>query len=242
MDENQNQKDMQGRVMEAIKDGRVKMRPRWHFILKSTLFILGVFIILFLLLYFVSFTAFSVHQTGLDFAPGFGSRGWIDFLRYFPWVLALLCLIFLGVLEVLVRKFSFAYKKPLLYSALLIMFLAGLGGIAVAQTSFHPGLARFARQNNLPFAPAFYRHFEFPEQYDDIHRGTVVENMPGGFVLQISYDGTSTVFITSSTQLPYETQFSPGDWVIVFGEEATSGINAFGIRKIIQLPPAPDSY
>jgi hypothetical protein len=243
MDQNQEKKDVRQNIMNAIQGGRIKMRPKWHFVLKSALFILGVFIVLFLLLYFVSFTAFSVHQTGLDFAPGFGSRGWFDFIRYFPWFLVLLCIVFLGILEVLVRKFSFAYKKPLLYSALAIIALATLGGIAMAQSPFHPGFERFARRNHLPFAPDFYGHYEAQGQYDDIHRGTVIENVPGGFVMQIFYDGTSTVFITSSTQLPYENQFSPGDGVIVFGEEATSGIDAFGIRKVMEMPMmSPDSF
>jgi len=239
--ENKNEKNnIREKVMEAIQSGKVKMKPRWRFVLNSSLFILGVFIILFLLLYLVSLMAFSVRQTGLDFAPGFGGRGWIYFLRYFPWLLILLCLIFLGILEVLVKKFAFAYKKPLLYSVLGIIVIVIGGGLAMAQTPLHGGLYGFARKNHLPLAEPFYRHFGMPNQVDDIHRGTVIEDIQGGFILQNPIGSTSTVLISSSTGLPFETEFSPGDRVIVFGEETTSGIRAFGIRKIMVLPLPPD--
>ncbi len=91
-------------VMDAIKKGTVTMRPRWHFILLSTLAAVGAFIVLLALVYIASLLVFFMHDSGAWFVPSFGGRGWFSFLRSIPWLLIFLIGIFALILEVLVRR------------------------------------------------------------------------------------------------------------------------------------------
>src|SRR5665213_3408185 len=110
-------------VMDAIKKGNVQMRPRWHFVLVSTLAALGVFIVLLSLHYIVSLSVFLLRDNGAWFAPSFGGRGWFSLLHSVPWLLILFIIVFIGVLEVLVRRYRFVYRKPLLLSVAIILAL-----------------------------------------------------------------------------------------------------------------------
>src|SRR3989344_3614541 len=103
-------------VIARIKRGETIMRPRWHFVLRAMLYALGVLIAALALVYLASFIMFVLRETGLLFVPSFGFRGVGVFLFSLPWFLILLSLVFVFVLEVLVRRYAFAYRKPLLYS------------------------------------------------------------------------------------------------------------------------------
>ena len=131
-------------VLKAIASGEVAMRPRWHFVLKTALVSTGGVIVLCAVLYLASFVIFVSRQTGGSFVPIFGSRGWYHFFISLPWVLILLSFIFVIILEILVRRYSFGYRQPLLFSVMGIVVIVVAGGGIVAQTSFHRGLFRYA--------------------------------------------------------------------------------------------------
>lgn len=228
--ENKNgKKSIKEGVLEAIQTGRAKMRPRWHFVLRAVLLVVGVSLVFFALLYLASFILFALRETGIWFAPLYGSRGWITFFRSLPWVLIFLSLVFMVVLEILVQRYAFANRKPLLYSVLGIVVLAVLGGIIVAP--FHRPFFRSAREHSFPFAGGFYRNFEFA-RFDDIHRGRIMTITPEGFVLQDLNGETSTVFITSGTRMFPDPDVESGNAVVVFGDQTDHAIQAYGIREI----------
>ena len=224
-------KPLQEKVLTAIQTGQVKMRPRWHFVLQAVLLAVGAVLLLLTLVYLASFIIFSLRQTGVLFVPLFGSAGWREFFHSLPWILIFLVAVFLVVLEVLVRRYSFAYRQPLLASALGILVLVLFGGIIVAQTSFHRRLFEYARQGNLPVAGPFYRQFGMPH-VDNVHRGTVLQIMPHGFVLQEMGGETSTVVIAPQTHLPLGDGFVLGNEVVVFGPENGEVIQALGVEEI----------
>jgi len=183
MNQSPDQKPIQEKVLAAIEAGQVKMRPRWHFVLQAILMAMGGVLLLLTLVYLASFIIFSLRQTGVWFVPIFGSAGWREFLHSLPWILILLTGAFLAVLEILVRRYAFAYRQPLLVSALGILVVVLLGGLIVAQTPFHRRLFESARQGRLPVAGPFYRQFGMP-RLDDVHRGTIVQVVRNGFVLK----------------------------------------------------------
>lgn len=230
MEETQNDNSIKERVLEDIQSGKIIMRPRWHFILKATLLATGIILAFLTLLYLISFIIFSLRQTGLFFVPIFGSRGWFSFFRSLPWVLVSFSLLFIIVLEILVRRYSFAHRRPLLYSILGILVLVLVGGTFAA-----PWQERFfgsIKDSDIPIIGPFYRNFGM-EYFDDVHRGIVVAVAPdGSFVLQEMRGATSTVFITQDTLFPSRTSFQIGDIVVVLGDEMHHQIQAFGIQPI----------
>lgn len=230
------------KVLAGIKSGRVKMRPRWHFILKAALLLAGAGIISLALLYLVSFIIFSMRQTGVWLVPSFGMRGVQEFLVSLPWLLVILTVIFVVILEVLVRRYAFAYRQPLLYSALAIVLLVTAGGFAVAKTSFHGGFLNQAKLHQLPLAEPFYVRFGIMGP-DDVQRGNIIELTDNGFTLGNQRDETLNIIITPETRFPLGTNFIEGDPVIVMGEREDDTVKAFGIRKTEnfpwEIPPSP---
>ena len=88
---------------------------------------------------------FALRQTGVLFVPGFGSEGFGTFFMSLPWVLIALSVSFIALLEILIRRYSFAYSRPYAYSSLGVILLVVLGGIAIGYSSFHQNLYDRAR-------------------------------------------------------------------------------------------------
>jgi ABC-type multidrug transport system fused ATPase/permease subunit len=230
---------IKSKILEAIKEGEVVMRPRWHFVLRSVLMVLGAVLVLLGIMYIVSFIIFALHESGIWFTPVFGGRGWFSFFRSLPWLLIVLSLLFIGVLEVLVRRFSFGYRQPLLYSALGIICVTTFGSVIIAQTSFHRYLFRAAQNGNLPYVGDFYRGFGSPE-IPDIHVGVIHDLSDQGFTLMSRHGSQYQVIINATTSFPLGTDFAEGDMVIVIGEGENRVIEALGIRKAddsMDFPP-----
>jgi hypothetical protein len=229
---------VRAKVMETIQKGEVRMRPRWHFLLISALALAAAFIVLFALAYVVSLVVFFLRESGAWFLPGFGGRGWFDFFRSLPWLVVALLGVFVFVLEVLVRRHAFVYKKSLLVSALGIVLVICAGGFVIAQTSLHRGLAFLARSGQLPppirqwYRPPFRMH------PDDVYRGVILSIHKDGFTIADYGAGTTTVVITPQTRLPEGADFVPGDMVVVIGDRsaATDTVSAFGVREVEKEP------
>jgi len=223
--------------MEAIRKGRVHMRPRWHFLLLSALAIVGILILSFTLLYVSSLAVFLLRDSGAWFAPSLGARGWWVFVRSLPWILILLIVLFVVVLETLVRRYAFIYRKPLLTSVLGILALVFLGGFAIALTPLPRQMEDSARRGELP--PPLNMMYGDPVRMPppgDSYHGEIAAMMPGGFVIiDQDGDGTTTVLLTPRTRLPYGADFSVGERVIVIGDAVASGtVQAFGVQEIDQ--------
>jgi len=56
---------------------------------------------------------FFLREGGAWYAPAFGGRGWFVLLHSAPLLLLFLVAVFALILEILVRKYSFAYRAPL---------------------------------------------------------------------------------------------------------------------------------
>ena len=131
------------------------------------------------LLYFASLSLFFLHDNGTWFIPSFGGRGWFSFLRSIPWFLVLLIIVFVGLLEVLVRRYAFVYRKPLLLSAAGIVVLVIFGGFLIAATPFHRQMKFYANHNQLPPPLAFIygAPFRMPPP-PDVYHGTFWRRQP----------------------------------------------------------------
>lgn len=204
------------------------MRPRWHFVLRAVLLALGVTLSALAVLYIGSFIAFTLRQTGVWLAPGFGSHGWFVFFRSLPWLLIGVGVLFLVVLEVLVRRFSFAHREPLIYLTIGILAVVIAGSVFIIP--LQRAAFRAVRRDRAPFPGQFYLNFGAPH-FLDIHRGTVVSRQGNQFILQDPAGMQVTVFVASDTRMgPADVEFGPGDTVVVFGHQDGSVVRAEGIR------------
>lgn len=218
-------------VLAAIEHGNVHMRPHWHFVLKTVLLIIGGVLLFCTLTFLVSFMLFMLRLNGVSFVPAFGLSGWFSLLFNLPWILIVLSLIFLVVLEVLVRHYAFAYRRPLLYSVFSIIVVTTIAGYVVAATPFHRQFSVYVERNNVPWAGSLYRDYGRPRM-PDVHGGVITILQPRGFLMVDRRAEILTVVITPRTRLPFGADFSPGDTVVVFGDRHGGVVEAFGIREI----------
>lgn len=207
------------------------MKPKWHFILYASLAALGSIIVVLALMYLISFIVFVLHQSGLWFIPSFGREGWYTLLTSLPWLLILLVFLFLGVLEILVRRYAFAYRQPLLYSIVGITILVLVGGWAVTLTPLHGRFSAFAHHRGLPVADFWYRSFEGGHP-PSVHRGTIAKLTTSGFILENREGELVVVAITPRTHLPLGAEFTTGTNVVVFGNRQNKILKAFGVKNI----------
>ena len=148
------------KILGYVKEGKVAMKPKWYFILRSILRIVVILIIFLIIIYFVSFFSLVLSERetlrALDLRP----KGIREFLFAIPWLIVFLSLIMLAVLEFLVNKFSFVYKRPLVYSLFAIICFVLLTGFALSKIDRQYMFARFGEKPEVPiFGPMhkFYR-------------------------------------------------------------------------------------
>jgi hypothetical protein len=226
----QTNKSIKENVLEAIDSGKVNMKPKWHFIINAILLAVGVVFAILTLLYITSFIIFALHQNGLWFAPGFGGRGIRELLFDFPWLLVFVAIIFIGILQYLIKQYSFSYGKPLIYSAITIVLLVILGGLIISQTPIHKSLFLQARNSKLPFAGKMYLQYGLPLEEGNITVGEIIKALQNGFNINTPKDEIITVIITPQTRFPIGTNFVVGKKVMVIGDREGLIIHAFGIR------------
>ena len=231
MTDTRSNKALQERILSAIKSGQVKMRPKWHFVFRAALATIGAMLLLLTLLYLASFILFILRQTGVLFVSTFGLRGAFAFLIHLPWLLIFFVLVFVVVLEILVRRYSFAYRRPLLYSAFVILLLVLVGGYIVEASHVHRRISMYARDRSVPFARGLYRGYG-EQRFRNIHPGDITEFLGNGFRLRTRRAEDLNVIITPRTRIPFDAKFIVGDRVVVFGERKDDTIAAMGVRKV----------
>ena len=229
MNNHTDKQSLQEQVLAMIKSGHVQMRPRWQHVLRATLASIGGVILLLFVAYLASFILYVLWRTGIWGVPVFGVRGWHAFFVSLPWVLIGLLVVFVVVLEILVKRHAFAYRRPLLFSAGGILCFVLFGGYLVAISSFHSRFYGFSVQHRVPFVGDFYREFD-RHRFHDIHYGKITTMLPDGFKLENRRNELLTVIVTEQTRLPFGGIFSVGNSVVVFGERSGSTVQAFGVR------------
>ncbi len=218
-------------VIDQIKSHHTKMRPRWYFIIRAVLAIIGAVVLFLLVLFLLSFMLFALKEDGGLLAVNYGFTGWYVFLHALPWSLLFLSVALILTLALLLKRYAFIYHQPFLYSLLILIVVVSLGSFLLAATSFHQGIFRYASEDHLPFVQGVYQ-FEMAPPPGGIYRGEIAELIPGGFIIQEADGETSTVIIASDTGTG-ENAFNVGDYVIIFGHPyATATIEVFGIQRM----------
>lgn len=242
MDNGEQKKSISELVVAAAKSGKLKMRPKWHFVLRAVLWLAGTMVAALAVLYLLSLFFFIARETGIWVAPIFGWRGILIFLVSIPWVLVLSVLFFIVILEILVRRYSFAYRLPLLYSAIAILLVVVAGSVIVAGTPLHGILSHCSPEMPFrgddpagmaghPCGTGFYRDLG-PRRFDSIHSGVIGEISETEFVIVNRQRENLRVIVTKKTRLPFGENFSAGDTVVVIGNRHGDQIEAFGVSRV----------
>ena len=191
----------------------------------------GFFVVGIIVIFLISFISFHLRVSGIWYLPAFGFRGFGVYLKLLPWFLIFISLVLILVLEILAKRFSFVWRRPIFYSLVAIILIAFIGGFIIEKTTLHPKLLLQAREGKLPLAGPVYRNFGMPH-LQDVHRGVVEEVTENGFKIRTLEGQLLTVVLISDTQFPFGEEIEKGDSIVVMGEREDDTIRAFGIREI----------
>lgn len=227
--------DFKKDILKKIKDGEIDMKPRWHFVLRSLLLILGIVTFVLLGIYILSFVFFFMQQSGVGFMPLYGFHGIIMFVVNSPWLLIVFAGSALVILQLLVHKYSFSYRQPMVYTVIGVIVLVLLGSYAIEKTLLHQRLQGFVEQNKIPVFGSLYRGID-DHRPKNIVIGTIEEINEGDLTIESEKDGMVQVFILDETSRHPGVLFEIGNNILVFGKREGSVIEAIGIR------PAPKDF
>lgn len=229
--------DIKNAILEKIQRGEVSMRPRWHFVLHTAFLVVGALIAAVLSIYLASFILYALMKSGLVFAPQFGAHGFMFFVASTPWILIGLVGVFLGILYLLVTKFSWSYRQPLIYSLIGVVLLVIAASSFIQYMEFHSRVRDYAERNGVPGIVPFFERLEHMagRHPEGVTQGTITETIERGFMLE-SDKGQFEVIVSDGTRHAPDMTFAEGTEVFVFGEVEGDTIEAFGVRSGNDMP------
>ena len=92
--------------MSLVREGRAKMKPKWHFVLGSLAMIGGLTGLTILAVFTISLVSFSLRTHG-----PMGAIHLEQLLSTFPWGAILVSAVGIGLGIWLLKKYDFSYKK-----------------------------------------------------------------------------------------------------------------------------------
>lgn len=218
-------------LLSTIRKGDVAMRPRWYFLLQTALAVMGAGFLLFGLFYTASVVVLLVRTSGALRVSDFGPEGWFAFLFMLPWMFVLGAVLFLFILESVLRRFAFAYRQPVLYSVALLLALAVVGAIVLDRMEMHQGIRAFSSAHGLTPVEGFYRTMD-GRRPCCVVTGRIVENGATRILIERP-DGTVTqVFFDARTRFPDGRSFATSNIVVLFGDGDDASVSAKGVRVI----------
>jgi hypothetical protein len=239
MENNETQKEtgIKERILGKIDANELTMRPKTYFTLKVGVLIAVAFCVLTISVLICNFIVFSIRINGHDALLHFGSRGFLVFLTFFPWTLLLLDIVFIVLLEWLVRHFRFGYLSPVLYLFFGFFVMIISTGLFIDRvTDFNDELLSRARAHRLqqPFGNLYERARAIPPAGSGVYRG-VVTGIFGNTITLYNMDiGTTSILtvIVPSDDLYATSSFHVGETIFIAGDAYDGTIHAFGVRKI----------
>ncbi|MBI4090070.1 MAG: hypothetical protein HY421_01580 [Candidatus Kerfeldbacteria bacterium] len=234
------------RLLDAIGQGHVQMRPKWKFIMENVAVGAAIVAVAIGLVYLGSFITYLWRSARFSALPAFGPEGYGLLVRAFPWWQVLFILLAAGAFIFLLRRKTHLYRWPLLVT-LGVFVLAFVMAAAVTDAArLHDRLAnRSLRGGGVPIVGPFYRGHHL------LVRGLVTP----GAIMKINGstwtidtdDETVKVKITDQTRIPANWEPAVSDEIVVVGERDDGAIEATAILPADRLPrrmpfrvPRPD--
>lgn len=224
----ENKKNLKEEVLAKLEKEHIKMKPKWQFVLKGVLLMATSIIVLFLALYLFSFIIFLFQQSGFGFLPGYGLKGVSIIFVSFPWLLLIFLIISLVLLELILKRYALTYRRPLLYSLLIVIFFVLIMGFVIHRISLHRNIYDRVQQGRFPAVGRIYNKVGNIES-EKMHPGLVSEMSEGGFFLE---DPKGKILLVATSSNTQNEIIRKGDRVLVIGEIKDSSIQALGVHKM----------
>ncbi|MBP9686598.1 MAG: hypothetical protein KBD66_02245 [Candidatus Doudnabacteria bacterium] len=205
-------------VMEKISLEHVPQKGRAYFVVRKVALVVGLAVCLAALVFGMSLVLFSLRLTGAWFALRAEGVRFVPSLGLLPGILLAGLVVVGACTELLLRKFGFGYRKPLIYSGVLLAVFTFAVGYGLTKTPLHRAMYERAHMPG-PGGPAWSGLYPAPKP--DLSRSYivgVVHDISGTeFSLRTRATEELRVLITADTELPPGRALVEDDFVLVLG-------------------------
>lgn len=229
---NQQKNTMKDQILQKINMQELSMRPKSSFIWKIAIVVFLTIVVFIISVFICNFILFHIIESGRGALLEFGPRGYISFLRFFPWTLLLADIALIMGLQSLLKTFEFGYKRPGIYLAagLVIVVLAS-GLIVSMSTPLNKELQRQSQIGHLPRPVGeFYDQARRPPGERGICECRVLEVSESTIIVQDVHNEARTPI---TIQLPpeFSHDFEVGSILFIAGDILNDEIRPFGIHR-----------
>ncbi len=230
--------ELKDNLLAHIQTGKINMKPKWHFMVRSISLGSGLLLTGLLSLYFMSLVFFVLRESGIWWTSGFGIQGLLFFITTSPWLLITITLIFLSTVYILIRHFGHNYRHHAIYSLIALVLLAILGTSLMHYFAIHDSVRTWSKDNQLGLMSSYYQDDSL-SRTRDITPGKIIEIAKNNLVIK-NREGTYTIFHNDKTRWYKDLKPTIGTHVMIFGHPTSSStIEAKGIRP---LPPPLEKH
>ena len=149
-DNQQDQQKQQNAVLNKINSGELKMRPKFYFVLQGFLTAATAILLFMISIFLISFIFYLLRVNNAD------REDLHLFLQFFPWILIGAALLITIALSLILKKYSFAYHKPLLFLPLGIILIIIALSLIMQLFAFHERFEPLTERRGTPLFSPFY--------------------------------------------------------------------------------------
>lgn len=216
------------KLLTEIESGSVAIEPRWKTLLPKALVagLIGLAFVLTVLLF--SYILFAIRAAGVSALLGFGGRGFVFFLTFFPWSILALDVVLIILVGILAKRFAFGWKTPRLY-LLLGLLIAAFAAGAVVDRPLNNTISN--HRNILPTPVGNWYDTPPPRDGGGFTRGMILHIEGDRMTLVDARSGELIDVRLDSERVKAAAEtMTTGEWIVVAGDEIDDVIEAFGIR------------
>lgn len=228
--------DIKTNILQFVEKNKISMIPRWKFILYSLLGIALTVFTFVVLTFFGSMIIFVLAKHGFLYLPLFGLGGIMHGIRAVPFVLFILTVILIVIVEILVRKYAFSFRKPVITTLLTLTLSAIVFSSLLTLTPMHLQLRDYARMHNIDFVS---REYDRPLPIKETGNMTVLR----GVIVSTTTDEVTIKLFDETTQVVYaSTSIKDNDLpdiyedVVILGHIVDDKFEAIKIRDADSFP------
>lgn len=150
------QTNLSRQVMQKIKLGKVKIRPKIYFSFEKFLLVSLLVMSIIISVLFINFIIYILSHNGAAEFLEFGYDGLAAFFENTPYGFVVWTLIFLGIAFWVYKKFDISYRRPV-YSFTIVLLVISLGGgVGLATSGVNENLQDSLSQSNVPIINQAY--------------------------------------------------------------------------------------
>lgn len=226
---NELRRNIKDEILNKIHDGSLVQKPKWRFVVRVVFAVLLIILNILACVYLISFVSLVTGERHMFDLLGFGPHGVQEFILGLPWALLMIIFVLFVLLQILVRYFEFAYKKPVLIILVASTLFVGVMNYFLDTFDDTHQVPRFGEDMIHPFS-LIHTEYRMGSNGDTV--AGLVRNVTTETVQIEPNRSTSTLMIKVNDNLRQEIGgIEVGDEVFVLIDRENGELFAEKIRK-----------